>query len=442
MFKQTTLFNFLKYIKPIWYFNLEARSSSYFVDSNKLSAEQKKYLQYDTAYHSEVSRAYDLAYQSFHKGLITFTVEDTLSSLQREIPLEDEYYFIRKYFNATWSWYILVLRLIAFRNPFIELRAFLRHRKVKRLNVFSDSYQHEKVNLTEKPLVSVVLPTLNRYAHLKNILTDLQQQHYTNFEVIVVDQSDPFQPDFYKSFTFPISVIHQAQPGLWKARNRAVREAKGELIAFTEDDVRIKPDWLIEHLICLNTFNVDISAGVFFPQGSQPGPSQTFYHWADQFASGNALVKKDVFRKVGLFDLQFERMRMGDGEFGMRCYLHGIKSVSNPFAFCEDVKAPEGGLRQMGSWDAFRSKNWFAPRPVPSVLYMTRKYFGVELSILELLIKVPQSVIPYKFKRNKVYTLLGSFFAILVFPVVLIQVIQSWRAASRMLKVGHKIESL
>ena len=44
----------------------------------------------------------------------------------------------------------------------------------------------------------------------------------------------------------------------------------------------------------------------------------------------NVLIKKVVFDKCGLFDRQFEKQRMGDGEFGTRIYLSGFKNISNP----------------------------------------------------------------------------------------------------------------
>lgn len=77
------------------------------------------------------------------------------------------------------------------------------------------------------------------------------------------------------------------------------------------------------------------------------------------------MVKRAVFKRTGLFDEQFNGMRMGDGEFGYRAYLHGFKSISNH-------KAPrvhlskEGGFAEMGSWDGFRPTKWFAPQTTPS----------------------------------------------------------------------------
>ena len=154
------------------------------------------------------------------------------------------------------------------------------------------------------------------------------------------------------------------------------------------------------------------------------------------------MLYRAVFKKVGLFDRQFEKGRMGDGEFGLRCYVSGNKSVSNPYASCIDVKASTGGLRELGSWDAYRPTNWFAPRPVPSVLYYYRKYFGSKLAIFQLLKSIPPSIIPYKFKQNKKMIVLGVIISVFLFPFVLFQVIRSWQLASIKLKQGALIEEL
>ena len=84
--------------------------------------------------------------------------------------------------------------------------------------------------LITKPLVSIIIPTLNRYEVLKNALTDLSNQDYKNFEVIIVDQSEPFDEQFYETFNINITLIRQKNRYLWKARNSAIKTAKGEYI--------------------------------------------------------------------------------------------------------------------------------------------------------------------------------------------------------------------
>ncbi|MEO7282158.1 MAG: glycosyltransferase family 2 protein, partial [Gelidibacter sp.] len=182
--------------------------------------------------------------------------------------------------------------------------------------------------------------------------------------------------------------------------------------------------------------------GVFYPEGQSIPKERSFFALASQFATGNAMLYKSVFEQVGLFDRQFEKQRMGDGEFGVRVYLEGIRSVSNPLASCIDVKAGTGGLREMGSWDAFRPSTFFAPRPIPSVLYYFRKYYGNQAARWALWRTIPISILPYQFKKNKPMLVLGVLLSILLVPVVLIQVFKSWRLASEKLSQGEMIERL
>ena len=174
-------------------------------------------------------------------------------------------------------------------------------------------------------------------------MKDLEQQDYNNFEVIVVDQSEPYNPEFYSGFNLNINLIRQEEKALWLARNTAIKNSKGEFIALSEDDVRIKPNWISSHLKCLDYFDAEVSAGVFYPEGQNIPIDRSYFAIASQFATGNAMLYKNVFKRVGLFDRQFEKQRMGDGEFGLRVYLENIKSVSNPIASCIDVKAGTGG---------------------------------------------------------------------------------------------------
>jgi hypothetical protein len=88
----------------------------------------------------------------------------------------------------------------------------------------------------------------------------------------------------------------------------------------------------------------------------------------------------------------------------------------------------------MGSWDAFRPKSFFAPRPVPSVLYLYRKYFGARAACNAIALNLPPSVIPYKFKNNRKLLIVGSLMTIFLLPLIFIQVCRSWYQSSQMLK--------
>src|SRR5690554_1215426 len=440
------LFRFLKYLQPTHYFQLyKTDGSSVFPIPERLPKEVLDWLEPDIGFKSETAKQYDLSWQAVNKGYIG-KVETY--SIFAKVPIEDEYRFIRKNFHSAWVFYVLLLRLFSFHNPIKELKAWFRTRGVTRVAIGSPSIGYpdwasfESALIPSNPKVGVIIPTLNRYIYLKDVLRDLEAQDYPHFEVIIVDQSAPFQESFYKEFNLDIQLIRQEEKALWLARNTAIKAAKGELIALSEDDVRIEPDWISSHLKALDFFEAQVSAGVFYPEGQQIPKDRSFFALASQFATGNAMLYKQVFAQVGLFDRQFEKQRMGDGEFGMRVYLAGIKSISNPYASCIDVKAGTGGLREMGSWDAFRSQNWLDPRPIPSVLYFHRKYFGNYNSRLGLLKTIPTSIMPYRFKGHRMYTILGAILFLFFMPVVLFQVNKSWRLASDKLSCGPLIETI
>jgi len=174
--------------------------------------------------------------------------------------------------------------------------------------------------------------------------------------------------------------------------------------------------------------------------GDKVPQNYSFFRRSDQLDTGNVLLKKSIFKNLGLFDRQFEKQRMGDGEFGLRAHINGFLNISNPYAKRLHLKVGSGGLREMGSWDGFRPKKWLDPRPIPSVLYFYRKYYGNYKSKLELLKTVPASLMPYRFKGNKLYMIIGAFLFIFIWPLIVFQVIKSWRLASRKLNEGSLIK--
>jgi len=437
----------LKYLQPTNYFRLKRLNGSFiFPIVNQLPKSVQQQLNKDTGFSSSRAVAYDLSWQALQKGYIGEA--ETYQTIEK-LPLEDEYRFVHKYFHPIWGVYVFLLRLFSFKNPLKEILAYLKGRKTNRSNYLQtpinyDAYKNFHSSLiASRPLVSVIIPTLNRYNYLKDVLKDLEEQDYACFEVIVIDQSEPYQEEFYKGWNLDLTAIHQKEKALWLARNRAVKMAKGDYILLYDDDSRVDKDWINQHLKTLDFFKADASSGVSISTaGAEVPQNYAFFHISSQLDTGNVLIKKEVFKITGLFDRQFEKQRMGDGEFGLRVYLNGFRNVSNPYAKRLHLKVGSGGLREMGSWDAFRTQKWFAPRPIPSVLYLFRKYHGNHQARLALLKTVPPSIIPYRFKRNKGLLLIGAFLSIFLLPIILIQVHKSWKLASKKLQEGEMIEKL
>lgn len=442
------VFNFLKYIKAIWSFNIRPDIDfGYFPTKEQLHAISFQ-VPPDSGYQSDAARDRDLAWVALQSGVIQNGAMPGIDVWQKVVlPVVDEYRFVRKYFHSLWSLYCLIIRIVTFHNPFIEIRSFLKTKNIKRVDSSAHPFSYReyegfKSNLIRtNPLISIIIPTLNRYEYLRDVLNDLEIQTYKNFEVILVDQSENFDAAFYEGWKFQLRFWKQEEKALWNARNSAIKAAKGDLLLFYDDDSRVDADWIFQHLKCIDFFNADISSGVSLSSVGAKVPSNySFFRWSDQMDTGNVLIRKSVFEKIGLFDLKFEKQRMGDGEYGIRAYLAGLRNVSNPLAKRIHLKVPVGGLRQMGSWDAFRPKRLLSPRPIPSVNYLSRKYFGNTSTIFQLIINVPPSFIPYRFKRNNAMLLFGCFLFIIFIPIAIIPVLISWKKSSEMLRSISKIE--
>lgn len=441
------LFQFLKYLQPTAYFTLKNKKGEYiYPDPKFLPNDILRCLEEDSLYRNVESRKMDLAYQAIQKGYIGNCKR--LNTIPK-IPLVDQYHFIRKHFSGFWVFYTFLIRLITFKNPILEFLGFFKTIRVSRINYHKNPIKYEGWKdfqselIKSNPKVSVIIPTLNRYQYLKDVLEDLEKQDYENFEVIVVDQSEPFQKEFYNRFKLDIQLIHQEEKALWLARNRAIQKSTSDFFLLFDDDSRVDSNWITNHLKYLDFFKADISSGVSISLvGAKVPDNYSHFLYSEQLDTGNVLIKKAVFERIGLFDRQFEKQRMGDGEFGLRAYLEGFTNISNPYAKRLHLKVGTGGLRQMGSWDGFRPKNWFAPRPIPSVLYLYRKYYGTKKTIFSLFRSIPPSTFSYKFKGTRKIIILGYLSMMLIWPLVLCQVVKSWKLATIKLKKGALIDNL
>src|SRR2546430_10472903 len=101
-------------------------------------------------------------------------------------------------------------------------------------------------------LVSVVVPTWNRAALLRDALASLASQDYPpeRYEIVVVDDgstdaTSAVAADSVESDSLPrVQYVRQAHAGLNAARNAGIAAAKGDLICFVDDDVEAPRAWL------------------------------------------------------------------------------------------------------------------------------------------------------------------------------------------------------
>ena len=93
------------------------------------------------------------------------------------------------------------------------------------------------------PLVSVVVAAYNGERFLAEALESVFRQDYHPFEVVFVDDgSTDRTAEIARSF--PVSYLYQENQGLPAARNAGLRVARGELVAFADDDDVLPPSKL------------------------------------------------------------------------------------------------------------------------------------------------------------------------------------------------------
>ena len=94
------------------------------------------------------------------------------------------------------------------------------------------------VNGLMNPKVSVIIPTYNRAAKVRNAIASVLAQTFSDLEVIVVDDgsSDDTGQILGESFGDRIRYYAQANQGVSVARNKGIAEARGEWIAFLDSD--------------------------------------------------------------------------------------------------------------------------------------------------------------------------------------------------------------
>ena len=170
-------------------------------------------------------------------------------------------------------------------------------------------------NEAQSPFVSVAVITLNCVSTIQKCLQALVELQYPKdrFEIVIVDggSTDGTTEVLQR---FPVRIVVDARRNRGVARNTAVDNCRGQIIAFTDADCTPLKSWLSDHVSAHSDPRILVVAGAVL-QGGDFGLPATIYHqtyFATQspttsrrktweIASANASFKTTTFKLVGPF---------------------------------------------------------------------------------------------------------------------------------------------
>lgn len=187
-------------------------------------------------------------------------------------------------------------------------------------------------------LVSVIIPTYKNSNTLIRAINSVISQTYKNWELIIVDDNDPFSSERrnteknveqffdYKNIIY---ITHPSNLNASAARNTGFKFAKGELIAFLDDDDEFYPEKLEKQVLALS--ELDLSWGgiycnyeiigldkrkVYVNKDDENILENLFLVKNSICGGSTLLVRRSVYEDLKGFDAEFNRHQ--DWEFLVR----------------------------------------------------------------------------------------------------------------------------
>jgi len=209
---------------------------------------------------------------------------------------------------------------------------------------------------------SVIIATYNRADELPKTLESLKDLEVDDpWEVIVVDNNSTDSTRevverAVQSFPVPLRYLMEREQGRSAALNAGIKAAQGEILAITDDDVRVDPHWLTNAERALRELNCDYLGGKALPiwGGKLPKwmPNRGGKHWGVvalvdygpkpvEFGDHkvpvgvNTVFRREAFERAGLWDNSIGRKAgtlLGQEvrEWSQRARAAGLRGFYSP----------------------------------------------------------------------------------------------------------------
>jgi len=211
---------------------------------------------------------------------------------------------------------------------------------------------------------SVIVTTHNRATLLANTLASMARLTYRGaWDVIVIDNNSTDSTyqviaEAQRTFPVPLRYVAETRPGKYAALNAGIRQASGDVICSTDDDVEVPEEWLDRAVAALNRWPCDFVGGPVYPIWETSPP-----RWIDprdsicgkvlalQYHGGavreygcdgiswplgvNVAYRRDAFTRAGPFDARLGRVagtlrNQSQREWHLRARRAGLRGLYIP----------------------------------------------------------------------------------------------------------------
>lgn len=212
---------------------------------------------------------------------------------------------------------------------------------------------------------SIIIPTYNRADELRETIRSIAKLTIAgDWELLVVDNKSPDHTRRVveeESATFPAALryLYEPEQGRYAALNTGIRAATGRIIATTDDDARVEPDWLTKAAAWLDKLGCDYVGGKVLPLWGGPRPAwlpngpngghgavlalQNYGDQPREFGSAgmpwplgiNTAARRETYERIDLFDNRLGRKagtlrNQAQREWHLRARAAGLRGFYVP----------------------------------------------------------------------------------------------------------------
>ena len=222
---------------------------------------------------------------------------------------------------------------------------------------------------------SIIIPTYNRADELRETIRSIANLDVPgDWELLVVDNNSPDHTRAVveaelASFPAALTYLFEPEQGRYAALNTGIRAARGAIIATTDDDARVEPDWLTNAAAALERLGCDYVGGKVLPiwKAAPPAwlPHRAGPHWAvlalqdhgtrplEFGVNGipwplgiNTAARREAYERIDLFDNRLGRKagtlrNQAQREWHLRARAAGMRGFYVPEMVVHHVVEPE-----------------------------------------------------------------------------------------------------